>query len=145
MGDISGMSSGKIQPAPPENFEAAFARQLREFRELFYQAMKEGPLGPKLASPKTVLSFAEDLMLCPTEDAAKALLQRDREGARGVYAIAGDAVRSGDAKRAQALIRTGPNQTPFFVLAAVVRLIANATIERYGGNHWPSPIIVSRD
>ena len=73
----------------PEASQQAFSRQLRRFQELYRNEVLV-PLGSTLASPKAVLTFAEELMLCPTEDAVIIRLQRDREAARGVYVIAGD-------------------------------------------------------
>jgi hypothetical protein len=105
---------------------------------------KHGPLGNKLASPKTVLSFAENLILCPTEDAVIALLQRDREAARGAYAVAGDAHSAVCTGRAQVLIQPARGQTPFFLLAVIVRDYAKTILEKYG-DVWPGPIIIQRE
>jgi len=129
----------------PETPRQVFLRQFRRFRLLWFEDMKKnGPLGNKLASPKNVLSFAEDLILCPTEEAVKVLLQRDREAARGVYITAGDVNTEVGKGHVQVLIPVGPHETPFGLLGAVVRAQAQAAIEKYGGN-WPGLIVVSRE
>ena len=117
-----------------------FSRQTRRSQELFQEEMGRcgKPLGEKIDSPKTVLSFAEDLILCPTEAAVIIRLQRDREAARGVYVIAGDVASAADIGRALILIPVGPNETPFCLLAAIVTLRAQAAIEKYG-DHWLGP------
>jgi hypothetical protein len=102
------------------------------------------PLGNAIASPKTVLSFAEDLMLCPTEDAAQVRIGRDLEAARGCHIISVDVASATDIGRAAILIPIGQNETPFCLLGAIVRLRAEAAIEKYG-NHWLSPEFRSVD
>jgi len=130
------VNQANIQPETPEQ---AFARQLRRFRELWNDEMRQrGPCGRTLASPKAVLSFAEDLILCPTEEAVKVRLQRDREAARGVYVTAGDVNSAACAGRARILIPIGPNETPFGLLAQIVILRAQMAIEKHG-DHWLGP------
>jgi hypothetical protein len=121
----------------PEASRLVFSRQTRRFQELFQAEMRRDPkpLGKRIASPAAVLSFAEDLMLCPTEEAALVRMQRDRESARGCYIIAGDVASATDIGCALILIPVGPNETPFCLLAAVVRLRAQGAIEKYG-DHW---------
>jgi hypothetical protein len=118
----------------PETSGTAFVHQQRRFRELFWQAMKQHgkPLGNKSAPPKTVLAFAEDLMLCPTEDAAQVRIERDLEAARGCYIISGDVASAACIGRALILIPTGQNETPFCLLGAVVLLRAEAAIQEHG-------------
>lgn len=116
-------------PASPEQ---AFDDQLQRFRELFVGQCTRTPLGPKIAPPSVVLSFAEDLMLCPTEESALVRMLRDREAARGCYIIAGDVGAAADAGRAQILIPVGSGETPFCLLGAVVRLRAQAAIDKHG-------------
>jgi hypothetical protein len=96
------------------------------------------PLGPKMAAPKAVLSFAEDLILCPSEEAALVRIQRDREAARGCYIIANDAGSATCTGRARILIPVGSNETPFCLLGMVVKLRAEAAIAQYG-DHWLGP------
>lgn len=115
----------------PEASQQAFSRQLRRFQELYRNEVLV-PLGSTLASPKAVLTFAEELMLCPTEDAVIIRLQRDREAARGVYVIAGDVASAACVGRARILIPFGPNETPFCLLAAVVCVRAQLAIEKHG-------------
>ena len=123
----------------PEIALEVFGRQHRKFQELFWQAMKRHgkPLGPKSAPPKTVLAFAEDLMLCPTEDAARVRIERDLEAARGCYIVSGDVASAADRARAVILIPAGQNETPFCLLAAIVRLRCEAAVEKFG-NAWNS-------
>jgi hypothetical protein len=123
-----------------ENSQQAFARQLQRFRGLFQDELRQrGPLGSTLASPHAVLSFAEDLMLCPNEAAVIVRLQRDREAARGVYVIAGDAARAHDIAHVLAAFQFGPNETPFCLLASVVRAHAQAMIAKRGNSWGPPP------
>jgi len=96
------------------------------------------PLGTTIASPKTVLSFAEELMLCPSEESAITRMRRDLEAARGVYIVAGDVASAADIGHAQILIPTGPNETPFCLLAAVVCERAQVAIDKYGDS-WDGP------
>lgn len=116
----------------PEASHIAFDRQLQRFRELFWGQAMSTPLGPTIASPSAVLSFAEDLILCPTEEAALVRMRRDREAARGCYITANDVAFSTYAGRARILIPIGANETPFCLLATVVRLRAQDVIEKYG-------------
>lgn len=128
-----------MNPRNSETPEQAFSRQTRRFRELFQDEVSQrGPLGNKLASPKSVLSFAEDLMICPNEDAVKVRLQRDREAGRGVYVIAGDAVRAADIRRALAAIPFDRTDTPFCLLCEIVRARAQAAIDKHGDS-WGVP------
>jgi hypothetical protein len=122
----------------PETSQKVFSRQLQRFRELFFGQCMSTPLGSKIASPSAVLSFAEDLMLCPTEEAALTRMQRDREAARGCYITANDAASAVYIGRALILIPVGQNETPFCRLGLVVRLRAQAAIEKYG-DHWLGP------
>jgi hypothetical protein len=122
----------------PETPQQVFARQLQRFRELFFGQCMNTPLGPKIAPPSAVLSFAEDLMLCPTEEAALTRMQRDREAARGCYITANDVDAAAGAGRAQILIPVGSAETPFCLLGEVVRLRAQAAIEKYK-DHWLGP------
>jgi hypothetical protein len=114
-----------------------FYRQQTGFRELFWRAMKQHgkPLGHTSAPPKTVLAFAEDLMLCPTEDAVRVRIERDLEAARGCHIVSGDVASAADRLRAAILIPVGQNETPFCLLAVIVRLRCEATIEKFG-NAW---------
>jgi hypothetical protein len=118
----------------------AFDHQHRRYKELFWQEMKQHrkPLGNKLAAPKTVLSFAEDLMLCPTEDGVQARIARDLEAARGCYTIAGDVASEVYKLNAAILIQVGQNETPFCLFATVVRLRCEAAIEKFGDS-WNPP------
>jgi hypothetical protein len=128
----------KTEGVNPESSEIAFVRQLQRFRELFFGQCMNTPLGPTIAPPKTVLSFAEDLMLCPTEEAALVRMQRDREAARGCYIIAGDVASAACVGRALILIPVGQNETPFCLLGAVVLLRTQTAIEK-SGDHWLGP------
>jgi hypothetical protein len=122
----------------PETSEQAFSRQLRRFRELFWKQVMSTPVGPTIAPPSVVLSFAEDLMLCPTEEAALVRMQRDREAARGCCTIAEGVNSAACIGRARILMPTSPTETPFCLLGAVVRLRAQMAIEKYG-DHWLGP------
>jgi len=130
---------GSSKNVTPEISLEVFGHQQARFRELFWQAMKRHgkPLGNKSASPKTVLAFAEDLMLCPTEDAAQVRIERDLEAARGCYIISGDVASAAYRARAVILIPVGQNETPFCLLAAIVRLRCEAAIEKFG-DAWNS-------
>lgn len=64
-------------------------------------------LGPTIAKPSAVLSFAEDLMLCPTEESALIRIQRDLEAARGCQIIAGDVASEVGKRHAQISVPTG--------------------------------------
>lgn len=112
--------------------DAAFGNQLQKFRKLFFGHCMKSPLGETLALPSAVLVFAEGLMLCPTEESALTHMQRDREGARGCYSIAGDVASEAYAGRAHILIPKGREETPFALLGQVVCLVVQATIDRHG-------------
>jgi hypothetical protein len=96
------------------------------------------PLGPKIAPPSAVLSFAEDLMLCPAEEAAILRMQRDREAARGCYIIANDVGAAACTGRARILIPVGKIETPFCLLGLVVKLRAEEAMQKHG-DHWLGP------
>jgi len=122
----------------PETSRQAFARQTQRFQELFERALKHygKPLGRTLAPPKAVLSFAEDLMLCPTEDGALIRIERNLEAARGCYVTARDVASEAYLGRALILIPTSSNETPFCLLGAIVRLRAEAAIQQHGDSWY---------
>lgn len=126
----------------PPSPEQAFDGQLRRFRELFFHQCMSTPLGPRLALPSAVLSFAEALMLCPTEEAALTRMQRDREGARGAYIVAGDVGRAADIGRARILIPYRDDEAPFALLGHVVALRAQAALDQNRKDEWLPGIAV---
>jgi hypothetical protein len=93
------------------------------------------PVGLRPARPKTVLSFAEDLMLCPTEESALSRIHRDREAARGFRVISGDLATAVGRGNATIAIPVHQDETPFCLVASVVRLRAQEALEEYQ-NAW---------
>ncbi len=114
----------------PETSQQVFVRQTRRFRELFFSQCMDSPLGSTIAKPSDVLSFAEGLMICPTEESALVHMKRDREAARGCSIISGDVVSAAEIGRVKILMTVGQNETPFCLLACVVRLRCQTAIEK---------------
>jgi hypothetical protein len=110
---------GQHPSSDPGASRKAFSRQTRRFRQLFLEALRQhgNSLGNTIASPKNVLSFAEDLIICPTEEAVTSLMRRDLEAARGVYIIAGDLDTSAGRGHVQFAIPVSQTETPFCLLA----------------------------
>jgi hypothetical protein len=128
------MNPSHIQPETPQQ---VFVRQTRRFRELF-DAQMRSPLPGPLALPKTVLAFAEDLILCPTEEAVTIRIERDRQAARGCYVTANDVVSEIGRGNAQIAIPVGPSETPFCLLASVVIARVREAVAKHGDS-WGSP------
>jgi hypothetical protein len=93
----------------PEESRKAFLDQNRKLRTLIDTAtsIRGTGFGPTIAKPSVVLSFAEDLMLCPTEESALIRMQRDPEAARGFQIIAGDVASEVGKRRVPISVPTG--------------------------------------
>src|ERR1041385_1886269 len=61
-----------------EELTAAFHSERARFRELFLREMKKRgePLPRSLGLPSGVLSFAEEIMICPSEESASVRMQQ---------------------------------------------------------------------
>jgi hypothetical protein len=125
------------QPIDPETFRRVFSTQLERYQKLFWEAMTRygKPLEGESPLLSVAITFVENLMLCPTEEAALTRMQQDLESARIVYIIGGDLGRSLDAAYAQFLIQASHDQTPFFELACAVRVKLMATLDEEGPNY----------
>ena len=115
-----------------------FRRQHRRFRELYTILSHPKAVGPKIAAPSSVLSFAEALLLCPTEDAVLARMQRDQEGARGYYIVANDVAALDATGRAVFAIPPTPCETPFGLLSEIVIVWSKTSLEKHADS-WGLP------
>jgi hypothetical protein len=73
------------------------------------------------ALPSDALSFAEFLLLCPTEDAAKLQMQRDHKGATGFLSIVYSLETEWPKIGISIVAETPTHAAPFFVLASFVQ------------------------
>lgn len=118
----------------PESNWQAFRGQQRLFSNLVVEEVHQSgtPSGIKRPSPKEVLAFVEGLLLCPTVEAARVHIARDRESAEMCRIVVNDVVRAVDAKSAVASIERAINETPFFLIASMLYKRARLTVEEYG-------------
>jgi hypothetical protein len=113
----------------------AFVHQTERFEELLQTDPQKLYISSKLALPRTVLSFAEDLMLCQTEAAAASHIEQDREAARGCWIVADELASATGKERNQFSVSLGATQTPFRLLAAIAIARCQLAIER-NGDSW---------
>ena len=97
--------------------EEIWRESLARLREIAARAgvsEKRGRLPP-------ALTFAEGLILCPTDDAARALLQRDREAAASFLDVASAVAAMLDRGEIGWLQCDAPELCPFFHPAVMVQ------------------------
>jgi hypothetical protein len=139
MSDLKTALSKKLNVSS-ETPRKALDRQTRRLRDLFDKEMSRTaqPLGQTLARPETVLSFAEDLMLCPNEESALKLIQRDLEASRGLLLFSTATLVEVERGNARIEVSFGQNETPFCLVAGVARQRAQEAIADYEDS-WFGP------
>jgi len=85
--------------------------------------------------PSDVLSFAESLTACPTEEAVQSHIRRNPAKAQAFLAMSQSLAHAAEKGSAPILIPTVPNQTPFFVLSHCVSVWVQNGIDTIG-NRW---------
>jgi|ERR1043166_3297722 hypothetical protein len=115
-----------------------FSRQARKFGELLdIENSHHGqPLGRTIAAPSAVLAFAESLLVCSTEESVLSHIRKDLEAARVFRIILDDIASEVERGKASIAIPMGQSETPFRLVASIVRLRALSTIDRHGDS-WP--------
>jgi len=108
-----------------------FCIQLNEFCLMFQQEILhlEGTPG-KTPSAEVALGFAENLILCPTAEAAHACIRRDLAGARSFLVAADGVLRRVRAQRFKIALEEPQYQTKFYLLACAVQDFLRTRRER---------------
>jgi len=108
-----------------------FRRQSRQFSRLVMGVrLQTDPYGAGLPTPARVLTFAEALLLCPTEDAVLAHIARDREAAELCRGHANDMASAFDIESAAIGLERSTYETPFYLLASVLVRRARLSVEQ---------------
>jgi len=100
-----------------------FRRQRDRFAELLQPVVAKDWQAASSKSPSHTisLSFAEDLLLCPSEDSARSCIEKDPAAAR-IFLISADRMDVAFAKLGlEFLSRRTDNDAPFFILGAAVK------------------------
>jgi hypothetical protein len=118
---------------------ATLHHQAITFSRLFWEgADKSGkPASTELPSPRTVLAFVEGLLLCPTEEAGRVHIARDRESAELCRMYANDMASAFDIENELAGVERPIYETPFYLLASVLLRRAQLSVEHLNDN-WKS-------
>lgn len=118
-----------------------FHRQSRLFSRLV-----DGTPGLSLAdpdrqrsSPKKVLAFVEALLLCPTEESARARIAQDIESAELCRIHANDMDTAFDIESALSSVERATHEAPFYLLASVLLRRARLSVEKRGEDWKPKP------
>ena len=100
-----------------EDSISSFRNQLSRFREIAESLKLDSDTGAK---PSDALSFAEWLMLCPSESSAIAHMQRDQKGAIAFLEIARILDEEFATRNAKPLNAPHPDQTPYYIVSSGV-------------------------
>ena len=118
---------------------ATLHHQAKTFSRLFWEGANKSskPASTELPSPRTVLAFVEGLLLCPTEEAARVHIARDRESAELCRMYANDMASAFDIGNELAGVERPIYETPFYLLASVLLRRAQLSVEHLNDN-WKS-------
>jgi len=92
--------------------------------------LQTDPFGDTRPAPARVLSFAEALLLCPTEDAVQVHIARDRAAAELCRVHANDMASAFDIENAANGLERSMHETPFYLLASVLVRRARLSVEQ---------------
>lgn len=108
-----------------------FRRQTRLFSRLvMVGGLQTDPFGEQRPTPAEVLSFAEELLVCPTEDAVLTHIGRDRRSAELCRVYAVDMASGFDIESAASGLERSTHETPFYLLASVLVHRARLSVEQ---------------
>jgi hypothetical protein len=123
-----------------ESNAQTFRRQCRLFSRLVMAVeLRTDPFGEQLPAPKRVSSFAEALLVCPTEDAILTHIGRDRESAELCRGYANDMATGFDIESAAAGLERSMHETPLYLLASVLVRRARLSAEQMDEKWKPNP------
>ncbi len=119
----------------------AFRHQTRQFSRLVLSAGHAlgDVYGKDRPSPKRVLEFVEALLVCPTEDMVRVHIARDQLSAEVCRGSADDMASGFDIESALSKFKRPEHETPFYLLASVLRDRARLAVEQLGEDWKPKP------